>query len=268
MTNSAGQEPTTVKGIARISVILDCLTRHYPRQLPLAEIARETRIPKPTAHRLLGAMREEGFVTCDPVDGDYLLGYRMLDIGAKALRQNFAMASRSSIQRLATRTGDTAFCAVSEGNSFCCVMRISGDYPVRTLSLETGDRWPLGVGALGLALLASHGDDFIDRYIHTQIASINDYMDVTPASLWEDVRQTRKQGYAASANSIITGMSAMGVAVNFPNSTRPMGAVSVAAISNRLNGARKSQVIKMLETEKTLIEANLTLDDPQESFAG
>ena len=84
-------------------------------------------------------------------------------MGRSALQQDVSGTARPSLQRLAQKTGDTAFASILEGTAAICVAREVGDFPIRTLTLSVGDRRPLGVGAGSLALLASLSDDAIEN---------------------------------------------------------------------------------------------------------
>lgn len=241
------------KGAARYAQLLDCLAEQYPEMMSLAEIVRQTDLPKASAFRLMKALQEVGFVSYDSTHEAYYFGARMMDLGIKALTQNFALIARPSLQRVANETGDTAFGVLAENDHMQCLLRLIGHYPVRILSLEEGDIWPLGVGAAGLALLAAHDDVYIDSYLDRCQPLIDRYAPSSVAEMKERIRRTREQGYALSDGELLDGMSAVGVAVFFPGVKRPIGAISVAAITPRLEGERRIRAIEILQREAGLI---------------
>lgn len=241
------------KGAARYALLLDCLARQYPEMVSLAELVRQTDLPKATAFRLMKALQEVGFVAYDSTHEAYCFGGRMMDLGAKALGQNFAVLARPSLRRLANETGDTAFGVLAENDHMQCLLRFTGSYPVRTLSLDEGDIWPLGVGAVGMALLAANDDAYVDGYIERFQPLINRYAPVSAAQMKDRVYRTREQGYAVSDGELLDGMSALGMAVHFPGTPRAIGAISVAAISSRLMGERQAEVVGLLRREVQLI---------------
>ncbi len=246
------------KGAARYALLLDCLADHYPGMLSLADIGRLTNLPKPTAFRLMKALQEVGFVAYDTEHEVYMFGAKMMELGAKALAQNFAVIARPSLMRIADETRDTAFGVLAENDHMHCLLRITGSYPIRTLSLDVGDIWPMGIGAVGMALLAAHDDGFIERYLESHLSLIRHYAPVTSDALKERVERTRAAGFAISEGELLSGMSAMGMVVRFPGSNRPMGAISVAAISNRLEGARREEIAGLLRREADVIASTLS----------
>jgi len=241
------------KGAARYARLLDCLARQYPERVSLAELARRTDLPKATAFRLLKALREVGFVAYDSIHEAYGFGARMMDLGIKALGQNFTVIVRPALRRITNETGDTAFGVLAENDHLQCLLRLSGHYPIRTLSLDEGDVWPLGIGAVGMALLAAHDDAYIDQYLKRFLPVIHQYTRVSAAQLQARVNHTRALGYAVSEGDLLDGMSAIGVAIHFPDVARPIGAISVAAISARLTGDRRADVVNSLQREAALI---------------
>lgn len=250
------------KGAARYALLLDCLADHYPNMLSLADIGRLTNLPKPTAFRLMKALEEVGFVAYDTEQQAYFFGAKMMELGLKALAQNFAVIARPSLMRIADETRDTAFGVLAQNDHMHCLLRITGSYPVRTLSLEVGDIWPLGVGAVGMALLAAYDDDFIERFLKSHLALISHYAPLTSDVLRERVRHTREHGYALSEGDLLSGMSAIGVVVRFPGTGRPMGAISVAALSSRLESPRREEIANLLRREADAMASTLAAARP------
>lgn len=255
------------KGAARYALLLDCLADHYPNMLSLADIGRLTNLPKPTAFRLMKALEEVGFVAYDSEQQSYLFGAKMMELGAKALAQNFAVIARPSLMRIADETRDTAFGVLAQNNHMHCLLRITGSYPVRTLSLDEGDIWPLGVGAVGMALLAAHDDDFVDRFIESHLAIVSHYSPLTVDVVKERVQATQEQGYAVSEGDLLPGMSAIGMVVRFPDTGKPLGAISVAAVSNRLEGQRRDDIVDLLRKEINAMTSTLAANAQRKSRA-
>ena len=251
-------QPSVVnKGAERYALLLDVLARHYPQMVSLAEIVRETGLPKATAFRFMKSLQEVGFAAYDRINEAYYLGARTMDLGAKALAQNFAILAGPSLKRIAAQTGDTTFGILAENDHMHCLLRFTGDYPVRTLSLEEGDHWPLGVGAAGMAILAAYDDAYVDDHIERYRPLIEQYAPGATADMKPRVLRTRENGYALSRGELLHGMSAVGVAVFFPGIKRPIGAISIAAITDRIVGERQQMLVDLLHREATLISESV-----------
>lgn len=254
------------KGAARYAMLLDCLSAHYPGMVSLADIVRITGLPKATAFRLMKALQEEQLVAYDSIHEAYYLGAKLMDLGLRALSQNFALLARPSLERIAEATDDTVFAGIPENDHMRCLVRVTGNYPVRILSLEEGDAWPLGVGSIGQALLAAYDDAYIDAYLQRYLPFMSKFAPVTAEQVKEQVQQTRKRGYAFSCGDLLEGMSAVGVAIMAPGLRRPWGALSVAAVTPRLADERREKVVALLKREADLI--GQTMQDRLSSLKG
>jgi len=67
------------------------------------------------------------------------------------------------LRAFAEEVGDTVYLVVRSGMEAVCLERIEGPSPVRVLTLDSGSRRPLGLGAGGLAILP--------RYPKTSVSS-------------------------------------------------------------------------------------------------
>jgi DNA-binding IclR family transcriptional regulator len=140
------------------------------------------------------------------------------------------------------------FVSAPEGPAAICLGRAVGAFPIRTLTLNVGDRRPLGVGAGSLALLAAMDDAQVEKTIDRNRDWLKAYPGHTPDVLWELVRDARRLGYVHYQGRVVAGMSSVGVAV-LDAQGRPLASLSVAAITERVTGARVETLADLLRKE-------------------
>jgi DNA-binding IclR family transcriptional regulator len=117
----------------------------------LAELSSNLRIGKSTVHRLLGTLRDYGFVWLDPHSVRYMLGARILQ-----LRDNIAVRwGEPTLSRLAETTGETCNLAVLEGTHVRYLIIKESRNPLR-MSGQPGKKLPAHATALGKALLSGY----------------------------------------------------------------------------------------------------------------
>jgi DNA-binding IclR family transcriptional regulator len=237
-----------VKTIDRVAAIMTALSDCDAGGLQLGDVAGAAGLPEPTAHRLLGALTNNGFAFQDLTPRRYRLGARAAALGGAARRQHVAATAQLAPDRIAAATGDTAFASVREGAAAVCVARAIGSYPIRTLTLEIGARRPLGVGAGNLALLASLKDAEVARAIAHNAVWLQDYPRFTPPEILGLVKRTRCDGYAINEGRIVAAMKAIGVAIAAADG-QPVVALSVAAIWDRMSGERCAELLGILREE-------------------
>ncbi|EFV86685.1 hypothetical protein HMPREF0005_05718, partial [Achromobacter xylosoxidans C54] len=174
-SSAAARDADPVGGaqsIFRVLRILKYVGAAPARGVGLTDVARDLGLTPPTAHRMLSALLQEGFLALNPKLKTYSLGRESYILGLAAeSRHGIKAIAESAVLRLAQSTGDTSFLSVRSGHEAVCVDRKTGDFPIKILTLEVGHRRPLGVGAGSLALLAFLPNDDIERVLARYDAS-------------------------------------------------------------------------------------------------
>lgn len=155
---ASGEAKALVKGIALLDVLLA-----QPDGRSLAELARATGLPKPTAHRLLGSLLAAGLVRATD-DGGYALGPRCLALGAGFLDGiDLRREALPSLRALSEQTGETCHLGVltwAGGGArpeVVYIEKVDSRHSIRMQS-RVGATQPALTTGLGRALL-SHADE-------------------------------------------------------------------------------------------------------------
>jgi DNA-binding IclR family transcriptional regulator len=249
-------EVAAVKTIDRAARLLSALARDGTQGTMLSELARRTGLGKGTVHRLLGALSDVGYVSQDAASRRYRLGVGLELLSGTARHGRVAALASPLLERIAGVTADTAFASVRDGLAAVCVGREVGSFPIRTLSLDVGNRRPLGVGSGSLALLAFLPNAEIDKVISGNQRWLAEYPKFTAGDLWTAIAETRRYGFSFNDGRVVQGMNAVGVPVLDTNG-RPIAALSVAAIAERLRGDRIIEVASLLQREAAELAAVL-----------
>ena len=174
------------QSIERAAAVLRALAANGGNGNRLTDVARAVGLSKATTSRILGALVSEGFVEQDSESGLYFVGFTLFSIGnAAAERFGLASAAQPALKRLAERTGDTVYLSIRSGEEAVCIDRVEGAFPIKTLTLNVGDRRPLGVGAGSLALLAFGPDSAVDTSISANAMRYSQYSRLTTADIHE-----------------------------------------------------------------------------------
>lgn len=239
----AGEEagPGSMQSLDRTLAVLRAVAAAGPHGARLAEVSAASGLSRSTAHRFLGALAQAGLLESD--GAVFHLGLALCSLGAAAAnRYELRDLALPAMQRLAARTGDTVYLSLRDGAAAVCVERIEGAFPIRTLTLDVGDRRPLGVGAGSLALLAFRPDAEVEATLAALGPALAAYPAFDAAVLRDLVAETRWQGHAFNDQRVVEGMSAVGVPLVGADGAA-VAALSVAAISSRLAGDRRADVV-------------------------
>jgi DNA-binding IclR family transcriptional regulator len=236
------------QNIARTGLVLGALAAAGDAGLKLTDVVRATGLGKTSCHRALGGLVAHGFVDQDARSGAYFLGLRMLEWAARATqRYGLYPFVAPSLDRLAGATADTVYFSMTSGMEAVCVDRREGAFPIKTLTLRLGDRRPLGIGSGSLALLAAMRDEEIEEVVAMQRSARARY-EIDNVLLRRMILETRERGFAVIEGQIIPGMNAVGVAL-CNSAGAPVAAISVAAITARLDASRRAGVARQIRTE-------------------
>ncbi len=246
------------QGIRRINAVLQVLGRGPRSGLRLTDVASQTKLNKATAHRLLSGLCEVGLVEQDNASGQFHLSFEMFILGSSAVnRYGLSEIARTHLMRLESKSNDTTYLSVRSGLDAVCIDRHEGSYPVKVLTLNVGDRRPLGIGGGGLALLAFMPDTEIEKTLDANRKRLEAYTGITIPKLYSLIETTRRQGYAFFDGLVVPEMAGMGMPI-MGQGGRVIAAMGVAAIRDRMQGERRSNLLEWMKTEAKALEAKLS----------
>lgn len=235
--------------VARIGALLRTLAAREPHGGSTTDLAAAAALPRPTAHRLLTSLREEGLVERDEVDGAWHLGPECFLLGAAATtRHEITPMARDAVLRIARETGESAFFSVRRGNETVCVLREDGSFPIRSHVLHEGIRFPLGVASAGMALLAFLSEQEREAYLSAAELTERYGDQHSAAHLRDHVTATRELGYAVNPGLLVPGSWGLGAAVFDPHG-EPRWALSITGIEARLSPPRQAELGQLLLRE-------------------
>jgi len=226
---------TVTGSIPRAVRILDVLAT-TPEGMPLAAIVARSGFTKTTTFRVLATLTEARLVEQDPRGRSYRLGRKLSDLARIAARADIAALGAHACARLAALSGDTVFLSVPEGALSICVLRKTGAFPVRTLTLDQGDARPLGVGAGSLALYCAMSPARRHAACRANRGWLAEY-GLDEVTLEQEAKAYRKRGYALNRGQVIEGTSAAAVPVLSPGGEL-VAALAIGAIDARMTDDR------------------------------
>lgn len=224
-----------VGSIARAASILEALAE-TPAGCALSDLIEKTGFTKTTTHRVLASLQNMQYVSQDPETRIYRLGHKLAALARTANHMDLASSAERSMKRLASLTEDTIFLSVPEGSASVCIAREVGTFPIRTLTLDCGDRRPLGIGAGALALYCALPNTRREVIGRTNVNWLSEY-GFTPESLEALHDETQQCGYAKNNSGVVQGMSAIGLPV-ITQSGRLVAGIAIGAINDRMTQKR------------------------------
>lgn len=208
------------------------LVARTPEGARVAMLVRSSGLPKSSVLRLLAGLEREGLVERDPVTRKVYCGVGLSTLGDLAARRHrLAARAEPVLSWVVAKTNQTACLSVKSGLDAVCVARCDGTLPLRAVSLDVGERRPLGVGAGSMALLAGLPAAEAEEIIALNADRLAS--DRFPAeAIRRMAERARMRGLAEHEGMLVPGVSGLGMAV-MDGSGRPAAAVSISFVSDR-----------------------------------
>lgn len=221
--------------------------------LPLSELVQATGLTRPTAHRLVNVLVEEGIVERRARSKRYAIGHQVPELAlARPSRSALIVTAEPFLSELSEEVGDTAFLTIRTGLDALCVARLIGKYPIQVLSIEVGARRPLGVSSAGVAILAALPPAEARQIVAKNEVRFGSYR-TNAATALDQIAAARRMGYGVHHIGIVPGTKAISATIREPGG-RPLAAVTIAAIRSRLGPRREIEVGEILKRTARAIE--------------
>lgn len=233
------------RALQRGLAVLDCIIRGPRTGMRVAEIMRACELERATVYRVLATLIASGYADRNG-RFHYVRGARL---GAAMAEPADSIADRLEpvLRRISEVTEDAAFAVVREGTQSHCIARHIGSFPVQVLTVQVGRRQPLGVGAAGLALLASIPQAELAAIIEANAAALTAYGGMTPARLHLLVKATRERGWSVVGNHVVS--NTLGVGLTVPAAgDKCVAAISTAAPMQRMSSQRQLFIVKTMRS--------------------
>lgn len=225
------------QSVSRALTLLKFVSTQHEHGIELNRLVDETGLDRTTAYRLLNRLVASGFVERDAASKKYRLGIESMQLGLIAMsRAPILEKCRPAMQLLARQTEDTVFLVIRNGDYGHCLHLESGNFPIKAMTLLVGGLRLLGMGAAGQALLATRSLADIEALYQRHRAEY----DATGMGLLQMrklITLIQKTGFSETDGLINEGVR--GVGVSFEFSRGNYAAISVAAISARMDQARR-----------------------------
>lgn len=217
-----------------------------PKELGVSELSRKLELSKGAVHKLLMTLESEGFIKQNPLNKQYSLGYTLLELGNKVLKNhNLVDFSKPFLQRLSERTKELVCLCVIDGRDAIYVDKIDAQYPIR-FNAEEYRRFPLYATSAARAMLAFRDEDFIDEVLSEDLKRFTPYTITDSQMMKERLQDIRKNGYEISSN--LRNVGATGIAAPiFDAEGKVPASVSVIGPSDRMKPYQEQWIQELLQ---------------------
>jgi DNA-binding IclR family transcriptional regulator len=173
----------------------------------LAEIARKTGLPRSTAHHLLRALVEFGYLVQNDGARTYTLASKLFQLtGRTWSKEQLAEIAMPFLDELSRRTGEGTSLAVLRDGTVTVIAKREADGPVRVVQ-EVGARRPIYCTAVGKALAAWLTEQELEGIIRrTVFERLTPNTIASRTAFYRELERIRVTGFALDNEEHIRGI--------------------------------------------------------------
>lgn len=211
------------------------------RALSLAELAEESRLPKPTVHRILSSLRDLGYLEAAGPRGSYVLSDRLASLrehGRDAMLRSKALGLMTRLNR---DFDETVNLGVLEGIYVRYAHVVETAQALRWI-VKPGARDLFHTTALGRAIVANLPTEQQNRLVaKVCAASPGPRRQAVRQRLEDELAATRDRGCALEEEETVAGVAC--VAIPLTSQAEPLAGISVSVPVNRFSAERRKALI-------------------------
>jgi IclR family acetate operon transcriptional repressor len=249
-----------VQSIARALTLLDVVAAHG--ELMLGEVAAAAGLPPSTAHRLLAALIDSGYVIQDRRMGHYRVSHKVLDLahGLRLWTARPVAVVHPHLEAIRDATRETANFAVLEQLTVVYVDQAESPNAVGMFT-RIGRRAHAHAAATGKAMLARLPRSSLEPLAASEpFPRLTPHTITTASGLRAELEGIRRRGYALDLEEYEEGVACIAVPI-VDSSGEVHGAISVSAPAPRLRRLERDEVAELLAGHAAACAAELAARD-------
>jgi DNA-binding IclR family transcriptional regulator len=234
--NRSSKPGNLVQTIERASSILDILGQST-HGFSIRELSSKIKLPKGTIHRLLSSLSYFGYVRQDPKTRDYLLGFKLVELGNLLLNQlDLRKEAEPFLKDLAERTKETVHMVILDRNEVVYIDKVETDQHTSGLRMASrvGLRNPAHSSAVGKVLLAHFSEEELNNFTKEKGLLKRTKNTITDLRhLREHLSIVRAQGYAIDDEENEKGIRCVAAPI-YNEVGKPVAAMSISGPAFRI----------------------------------
>jgi len=212
----------------------------------LAEIARKTALPRSTAHHLLRALVEFGYLVQHDGARTYALAPKLFQLtGRTWSKEQLAEIAMPFLDDLSLRTGEGTSLAVLRDGVVTVIAKREAEGPVRVVQ-EIGARRPIYCTAVGKALAAWLTEQELDGIIRrTVLERLTPNTITSRTAFYRELERIRVTGFALDNEEHIRGIRCIATPIR-DHSGVVRASLCVVGPKNHLTQRRLAEIRRTL----------------------
>lgn len=248
----------TVPAVQRAVQVLEILAGSHTG-ISLADLSRQTQIPKSSLFRILLTLEHHAIVQQDHGRNQFMLGMKLIDWGNRALEKvDLKTVSHPHLMRMAQETRESYYVAILDHEEVIIIDR--ADTPeIWRMVARLGQRSPLHCTATGQVLYAEQEEELVDGVIRRHgLKKFTPFTLTSPVKFKKRLQEVKLRGFAIADAEYKADLCAIAVAIR-DHRGRICASLMTAMQSERArkNKGQVNQLIATLKKEAAVISREI-----------
>ncbi len=214
-------------------------------ELGIAELCKKISLPKGTVHRLLGTLKNLGYIEQNPQNRKYYLTVKIFKLGTAVTDKIGLVQIIPYMKEISRRFNETVNLAILDRDEIIYLYSMGSDNTLK-LDLRIGSNQPAYCAAVGKVLLASLSEREIDGYLQrVKLKSYTLYTITNKKYLKKDLKLIREKGYSFVNEEYMVGVSCVAVPLK-DNRGKVCAGLSFSVPTVRMDKEKLPQLIDSL----------------------
>jgi IclR family transcriptional regulator, KDG regulon repressor len=254
----------TVPAVHRAVQVLEILAGSHTG-FSLADLSRQTGIPKSSLFRILLTLERSYIVQLDRTRNVYNLGMKLIDWGNRALDKiDLKSVTHPHLMRMAHETRESYYVAIMDDNEVIIIDR--ADTPeIWRMVARLGQRSPLHATASGQILISEASDEMLSAIIgRTGLKKFTQRTITSMAKLKDRLKEVRKAGFVIADAEYKPDLCVISVPIR-DHHGKIVAALMTALQTDRLRRTRglSNEIVDVLKKEGAVISREIGYQEAQ-----
>ncbi|MFB4162441.1 IclR family transcriptional regulator [Alteribacillus sp. JSM 102045] len=256
MSNQISDNKYKLSSVQNAMKILQLFKKNTKKDLGVAEISKQTGLPKSTAHRLISTLSKEGFLSQNPRTGQYRLGLSLLTLGGVvSVHKEIYRDAYPIVEALVKEVGETCHICLLEKNKVVYFYRMKRKNP-EMLVTDIGRKNPVHCTSEGLILLAYQDESYIEKIIEEGLPQYTEHTITDPPLLKQTLEKIKEDGYAINKEHFYKNYVSIAVPIR-DYSSNVVSSLAIVGPTKRITESKYSYYIQALKDAASEISEEL-----------
>ncbi len=247
--------PKKTKSVEKAIKILEAFSEDN-FEMSLSEVSKKVNLPKATAYRIIGTLKDNGLIDQREENGKYRLGLKLFELGSLVFeRLKLREVALPYMETLSRECGETVHLGVLQGDEVISIESCESSFDLRS-SVYIGKRAPLYCTAVGKTLFAFLPLEEISRILKSKRKRYAKNTIIEREKLEEELREVREKGFALDNMEHEEGMRCVAVPIK-NHENKVLASLSISGPSIRITEDKISQLFLMAKDTAYKISKNL-----------